>query len=72
MLFCKTMRTMRRLLLASAAMTVTLGITGACAEDAKPAPSIWTQETLTGDWGGARTALKDKGIDIKLNYIGET
>lgn len=38
---------------------------------AKPAPSIWDQPTLTGDWGGARTALKDKGIDITLNYIGE-
>lgn len=34
--------------------------------------SIWEQETLTGDWGGARTALKDRGIDITLNYIGET
>ena len=21
--------------------------------------SIWEQDTLTGDWGGARTALKD-------------
>ena len=39
----------------------------------KPVPSIWQQETLTGDWGGARTALKEKnGIDISLNYIGET
>lgn len=40
--------------------------------DEKP-KSIWEQETLTGDWGGARTALKEKyGIDITLNYIGET
>jgi len=30
---------------------------------AKPPASIWEQETLTGDWNGARTALKDKGID---------
>jgi porin len=34
--------------------------------------SIWEQEKLTGDWGGARTALSDKGIDISLNYIAET
>ncbi|HEX2538862.1 MAG TPA: hypothetical protein VHL13_11320, partial [Pseudolabrys sp.] len=34
--------------------------------------SIWEQDTLTGDWGGARTALKDKGIDLTLVYIGET
>jgi len=34
--------------------------------------SIWEQDTLTGDWGGARTALKDKGIDLTLVYIGES
>jgi porin len=33
--------------------------------------SIWQQDTLTGDWGGARTALKDKGIDVSLTYINE-
>ncbi len=33
--------------------------------------SIWEQETLTGDWGGARTALKDRGVDISMTYIGE-
>jgi porin len=33
--------------------------------------SIWEQETLTGDWGGARTALKDRGIEIALTYINE-
>jgi porin len=33
---------------------------------------LWERETLTGDWGGARTALKDKhGIDLTLAYIGE-
>jgi porin len=40
------------------------------AEKAAP-KSIWEQDTLTGDWGGARTALKDKGIDIQLTYINE-
>ncbi len=33
--------------------------------------SIWQQETLTGDWNGARTSLKDRGIDIQLTYINE-
>src|ERR671920_1741863 len=33
--------------------------------------SIWEQETLTGDWQGARTALKDRGIEIALTYINE-
>jgi porin len=42
------------------------------AEQNKAPSSIWDQATLTGDWGGARTALKDRGVDIGLDYIGET
>ena len=42
------------------------------ADKPKEAKSIWEQETLTGDWGGTRSALKDRGIDITLNYVGET
>lgn len=58
---------------AVAVIAVALGASAAQADDkAKPPASIWEQETLTGDWGGARSALKDKGIDITLNYIGET
>jgi porin len=50
-----------------------LGAASAQAKDPAPPKSIWEQETLTGDWGGARTTLKDKyGIDITLVYIGET
>ena len=57
------------MLIAAAAV---IGATGArAAEKANTPPSIWEQETLTGDWGGARTALKNKGIDVTLNYIGE-
>lgn len=33
--------------------------------------SIWDRDTLTGDWGGLRTALHDKGTDITLGYVGE-
>ncbi len=54
---------------------VGFGAAGAQAKDpAPPAPkSIWEQDTLTGDWGGARTTLKDKwGIDFTVAYIGET
>lgn len=40
------------------------------AQEAKPA-SLWTQETLTGDWGGARTALKNRGIEFDLRYTNE-
>ena len=46
--------------------------TAQAAEKAKPPASIWEQDTLTGDWGGARTTLKDKGIEFTLAYIGET
>jgi len=42
--------------------------TGAEASDT----SLWQREKLTGDWGGARTALERKGIDIGVTYIGET
>jgi porin len=36
------------------------------------AKSIWEQETLTGDWGAARTALKEKsGIEFKIEYTDE-
>ena len=35
--------------------------------------SFWKRDTLTGDWGGARSALKDKyGTEVTVNYIGET
>jgi porin len=54
-------------------LAAVIGATAAQAKDKKPAEpkSIWEQDTLTGDWGGARTALKDRGLDISLNYTGE-
>jgi porin len=49
------------------------------AQDAAPPPeaaketSFWKRDTLTGDWGGARSALKDNyGTEVAVNYIGET
>jgi porin len=54
------------------AVVAVFGAGFAQAKDAAKQTSIWDQDTLTGDWGGARTALKDKsGIDITLNYIDE-
>ena len=42
------------------------------AADMHPAgDDIWTRDKLTGDWGGARTALSDRGIDISPVWIGE-
>src|SRR5450759_399381 len=56
------------------AAVVAIGASGAQAkEKANAQPSIWEQEMLTGDWGGSRTALKERsGIEITLNYINET
>jgi porin len=34
--------------------------------------TFWTRDNFTGDWGGARTRLSDKGIDLSLSYTGET
>jgi porin len=59
-----------KLLAGAAALTFAMCV--ARADDkAKQPTSIWEQDTLTGDWGGARTALKDKGIDITLISINE-
>lgn len=69
---------MRQWFIILAAAAVLGGATGARAEElaVKAAPqqprSIWEQDKLTGDWGGVRTDLSKKGIDITLNYIAET
>lgn len=37
-----------------------------------PAFSSWFQwDNATGDWGGARTRLEDRGIDFALNFTGD-
>ncbi|MBV6303517.1 carbohydrate porin [Candidimonas humi] len=45
---------------------------GDAAKPAASQPSIWERSTLTGDWGGVRSDLSDHGVDLSLNYIGET
>ena len=34
----------------------------------KRASDFWTRKTLTGDWGGARKELEDKGVTLQLYY----
>ncbi len=52
--------------------------TGIEAQDSKQvtetekARSIMEQDYLTGDWGGLRTKLQDKGVTFGATYIGET
>lgn len=44
----------------------------AASADAAPAPkTIWQQDTLTGDWGGVRTWLNDRGVTIDLTETDE-
>jgi len=37
-----------------------------------PATDLWQRDKLSGDWNGARTGLSNRGVDITINYIGET
>lgn len=34
--------------------------------DPTPEPDIWEQEELTGDWGGTRSRLKEKGVELEF------
>jgi porin len=55
----------------------TLGLTASCclmAQDTitnAPAKSFLQRDTLTGDWGGARSWLAQRGIDFSPVYTGE-
>lgn len=55
---------LRACLLAAALSVATL--------DAQAEQGLWEREKLTGDWGGARSALADRGVVVTLDYIGET
>src|SRR5262249_43434100 len=43
--------------------------------DQPAAPShsgdLWERDLLTGDWGGLRTNLENRGLQLGVNYIGE-
>ena len=32
-------------------------------------PGLWDRPALTGDWGGARTRLKENGVTFTLNEV---
>jgi porin len=34
-------------------------------------PGFWQRDTLTGDWGGLRTALEAQGVAFSVKYTGE-
>src|SRR5215468_9120521 len=34
-------------------------------------PDFWHRDTLTGDWGGLRSALADHGIAVTASYTAE-
>jgi porin len=54
------------------AMTGSPSLTGApSAPVSSPPLDLWHRDTLTGDWGGLRTTLADKGITFTASYIGE-
>jgi len=40
---------------------------GGCLTCDKPAENFWTRPTLTGDWGGLRPRLQDRGITFEGN-----
>lgn len=70
--------TIRKAAIAAAMGLMSWSAVAQAADPAAKAPatgapkSIWEQDTLTGDWGGARTALRNQGIDITFNDIAET
>jgi len=48
------------------------GPIAALAQTATGNQDLWQQDTLTGDWGGARKDLQDEGIQLSLGYTAET
>src|SRR5258708_16715186 len=64
----------------AAVVLVGLGVLAAPARADGPSPramkpqevDLWQRDKLSGDWGGARTELSKRGIDITFNYMGET
>jgi porin len=59
----------RRVLTAAAASCLLLAAGVAARADEL---DLWKREKLSGDWGGVRTALEKQGVEIGINYIGET
>jgi porin len=41
------------------------------AREPAQAPGLWQRETLTGDWGGWRSALAENGVALGAEYTGD-
>jgi len=62
----------RRLLLSTLPLLPLLGLTPSLhAEEPAQEKSFWTQDTLSGDWGGLRTTLEEHGISFDINETDE-
>jgi porin len=75
----KGVSALRRLLTITAALLV-LGISLHWQVEAQEAPpanpysgDFWTRSTMTGDWGGIRNQLAEKGVtlDLSVTQIGQ-
>lgn len=64
------LRTAGRLLLAAIALAGTTAQAETAVTAATP-PSAYSQ-TVTGDWGGLRTRLADRGVTVRADYVSET
>ena len=53
------------MLLLVAALTLAVRLSALAAQEEAPPPGWLERDTLTGDWGGGRTWLKERGITIK-------
>jgi porin len=51
----------------SALLVLVVILLGPCGKPVAAEDGLFAQQTLTGDWGGMRTTLKDWGIDLNAN-----
>jgi porin len=56
-------------LLAACALAVPMAVAQEAEEEA--AKDFWNRDTLTGDWGGLRTRLEERGLTVDMTYIAE-
>jgi len=50
---------------------IVLGLIGTAGAESAEVKSLAERDKLTGDWGGARSALEARGIEFGLEYTGE-
>jgi porin len=57
--------------IAAGVLVFALTAAAAHAQQAPGANDFWHRDSLTGDWGGARTTLADDGIAFSMTYTGD-